>query len=64
MYLIDTNIISELRKGKRCDVRVATWFSKVKDDELHLSVIVLGEIRQGIGRLGKRNPRQAAALQN
>jgi len=63
MYLIDTNIISEVRKGKRCDARVAAWFSKVDDDELYLSVIVLGEIRQGIERLRPRDPRQAAALQ-
>ena len=64
MYLIDTNIISEVRKGSRCDPRVASWFSKVADDELYLSVIVLGEIRQGIERLRQRDPRQAAALQN
>ena len=64
MYLIDTNIISEVRKGRRCDPRVANWFSKVADDELYLSVIVLGEIRQGIERLRQRDPRQAAALQN
>jgi len=64
MYLIDTNIISEVRKGSRCDPRVASWFSKVADDELYLSIIVLGEIRQGIERLRQRDPRQAAALQN
>jgi predicted nucleic acid-binding protein len=63
MYLIDTNIISEVRKGTRCDPRVAGWFSEVTDDELYLSVIVLGEIRQGIERLRPRDPRQAAALQ-
>jgi toxin FitB len=63
MYLIDTNIISEVRKGSRCDPRVASWFSKVADDELYLSIIVLGEIRQGIERLRQRDPHQAA-LQN
>jgi toxin FitB len=63
MYLIDTNIISEVRKGTRCDPRVAGWFSEVTDDELYLSVIVLGEIRQGIERLRPRDPRQASALQ-
>jgi predicted nucleic acid-binding protein len=64
MYLIDTNIISEVRKGSRCDPRVANWYSRVNDDELYLSVIVLGEIRQGIERLRGRDPRQAATLQN
>ena len=63
-YLIDTNIISEIRKGKRCDPRVAAWFDTIDDDELYLSVIVLGEIRQGIERLRARDPRQTAALQN
>jgi predicted nucleic acid-binding protein len=64
MYLIDTNIISEVRRGTRCDPRVAAWCSKVTDDELYLSVIVLGEIRQGIERLRERDPRQATILQN
>ncbi len=63
MYLIDTNIISEVRKGKRCDRRVAAWFSTVEDDELYLSVIVLVEIRQGVERLRARDPRQTAALE-
>lgn len=64
MYLIDTDIISEVRKGRRCDARVASWFSKVTDDELYLSVIVLGEIRRGIERLRPRDSRQATALQS
>ncbi len=63
MYLIDTNIISEIRKGSRCNRRVAAWYSTVQDDQLYLSVIVLGEIRQGIERVRKRDPRQAAALE-
>ncbi len=63
MYLIDTNIISEVRKGRRCHPRVAAWFRRVGDDELFLSVLVVGEIRQGIERLRPRNPRHAAALE-
>ena len=46
-YLIDTNIISELRKGSRCDAAVAAWYAKLSDRELYLSVLVLGEIRWG-----------------
>ena len=63
MYLIDTNIISEVRKGRRCDPRVAAWYRRVRDDELFLSVLVIGEIRQGIERLRSRNPRRAHALE-
>jgi toxin FitB len=63
MYLIDTNIISEVRKGRRCDANVAAWYRATPDDELFLSVLVIGEIRQGIERLRPRNVRQAAALE-
>ncbi len=64
MYLIDTNIISEVRKGRRCDPNVAAWYQTVRDDELFLSALVAGEIRQGIERLRPRNPRQAKALES
>jgi toxin FitB len=63
MYLIDTNIISEVRKGPRCDLRVAAWYQQVRDDDLFLSVLVVGEIRQGLERLRPRNPRRARALE-
>jgi predicted nucleic acid-binding protein len=64
MYLIDTNIISEVRKGRRCNLNVASWYRSASDDELFLSVLVIGEIRQGIERVRPRNARQAAALEN
>ncbi|MGH8012902.1 MAG: PIN domain-containing protein, partial [Candidatus Binataceae bacterium] len=64
MYLIDTDIISEVRKGRRCDPNVAAWYRAVRDDELFLSVLVVGEIRQGIERLKPRNVRHAATLEN
>jgi predicted nucleic acid-binding protein len=63
MYLIDTNIISELHKGSRCDPNVASWFRRTRDDELFLSALGIGEIRQGIERLRPRNPRRAQALE-
>jgi toxin FitB len=64
MYLIDTNIISEVRKGRRCNPNVAAWYRAVREDELFLSVLVVGEIRQGIERLRPRNGRRATALEN
>jgi len=63
MYLIDTNVISEVRKGRRCDPRVSLWYKRIRDDELFLSVLVIGEIRQGIEQLRTRNPHQARALE-
>ena len=60
MYLIDTNVISEVRKGTRCDRNVAAWYGSIRDDELFLSVLVIGEIRQGVER---RDHRQASAIE-
>ena len=62
--LIDTNVLSELRKEKRCDAGVRQWFEDAAEDELFISVLVLGEIRQGIERIRPRDPAQARALEN
>lgn len=62
-YLIDTNIISELRKGSRCDANVRVWWGTVRDEDLFLSVLVLGEIRKGIDRARPRDPAKADALE-
>ena len=63
MYLIDKNVIAEVRKGRRCNPNVAAWYRATRDDELFLSVLVVGEIRQGIERMRPRNVRQATALE-
>jgi predicted nucleic acid-binding protein len=47
MFLLDTVIISELRKRKP-DAGVVAWFSQQEDDHLFLSVVTLGEIERGI----------------
>lgn len=62
-YLLDTNIISEIRKGDRCDPRVATWWSGVAEDEIWLSALVLGEIRKGVELARRRDPQKAEALE-
>lgn len=54
-FLIDTNILSELQKGERADIGVKTWYASCKPDDLYLSVLVVGEIRQGIERLRRRD---------
>lgn len=61
-YLLDTNIVSELRKGARADRNVVAWFERLDSDDLYLSVLVVGEIRRGIERIRRRDPKSAAAL--
>ena len=62
-YLLDTNVVSELRKGTRMDRGVAEWFAAVEPIELHLSVLVMGEIRGGIERVRPRDAVQARSLE-
>ena len=62
-YLIDTNVLSELRKGDRCNSHVSRWFSTVVTDEIFLSVLTIGEIRRGIERIRRRDTRSARTLE-
>lgn len=62
-FLLDTNVVSELRKGSRANARVRAWFAGVEDDEIHLSVLVIGEIRRGVERIRRRDPVQGVALE-
>lgn len=61
-FLLDTNIVSELRRGDRANAGVVKWFDERTPDELCLSVVTVGEIRQGIEQLRGRSRPQAAAL--
>ena len=63
-YLIDTNVISEVRKGASCNPNVAAWFEAIDDDSLYLSVLVLGEIRRGFERSRSKDPSKARALES
>jgi toxin FitB len=60
-YLLDTNVVSELRK-RSPDVNVAEWYDGVRSLELHLSVLTLGEIRIGIERLRRKDAARARSL--
>ena len=60
---MDTNVISEVRKGPRCHPAVAVWWSGVEDVDLFLSVLTLGEIRKGVEGVRPRDPAKAAALE-
>jgi len=63
MFLIDTNIISEVRKAEPCDPNVAAWYAGVDDSDLYLSVLVTGEIRKGIELSRSRDRQKSEALQ-
>lgn len=60
--LMDTNVVRELRKGRRADLAVLAWIDGQPDEGLFLSVATFGEIRMGIERLRSRDPAQAAVL--
>jgi predicted nucleic acid-binding protein len=62
-YLLDTNIISEVRKGERCDRNVAAWYDSIEGVGIYLSVLVLGEVRKGVERARRSDPAQARALE-
>ena len=62
-FLIDTNILSEVQNGERTDPRVRAWYDSVDSRDLYLSVLVLGEVRQGIDRLRRRDSAQAERLE-
>lgn len=62
-YLVDTNVVSELRKGHRCDPGVAAWFAEISASDIYLSALTVGEIRKGIESIRRRDERTAEALE-
>jgi predicted nucleic acid-binding protein len=62
-YLLDTNVLSELRKGSRANPQVLSWFETVEESELFISVLALGEIRAGIERVRSNDLIQARTLE-
>lgn len=61
-FLLDTNILSELREVQ-ADPMVRGWFASVSGVDLYISVLVIGEVRQGIERLRRRDGQQAAVYE-
>lgn len=61
-YLLDTNILSELRK-RRPDPRVTDWFDMTPKAELYLSCLTVSEIRRGIERLRRKDEVQAKGIE-
>lgn len=61
-YLLDTNVVSELRKAAP-HPRVEHWHARHAHADVYLSALVIGEIRRGIDRLRPRDPKQADVLE-
>jgi toxin FitB len=59
-YLLDTNVLSETRKRQPAE-GVIEWITATPPERLHVSVLTLGEIEQGIARIRGRGDRQQAA---
>lgn len=54
MYLVDTNVISEARKGKRANRGVQNFFQASDTTELYVAVQTIGEIRRGLENIRHR----------
>ena len=64
MFLLDTNVISEVRKGRRSDSNVSNWYAGVGESQLYISSLTIGEIRKGIELARRRRDvDQAEALE-
>jgi toxin FitB len=62
-FLLDTNVVSELRKKRRNEPKVQSWLSSVYSEDLFISVIVIGEIRRGIEKVRPTDPVFASQLE-
>ena len=62
MYLLDTNVVSELRKAARADRRVVAWAEQTDILHMHISVVSILEIRLGILSLQRKDTAQAEIL--
>ncbi len=62
MYLLDTNVVSELRKPKPHRA-VLAWFAGLEDMQLHLSAVTIGEIQVGIELTREQDEAKAAEIE-
>jgi toxin FitB len=62
MYILDTNVVSELRKGKKADRNVRVWAQTLPAASLYLSVVSILELEMGILLVERRDPKQGGIL--
>lgn len=64
MYLLDTNVVSELRKGARANPGVTAFFANLSAEDIYLSVQTIGELRRGVENIrGRGDQKQADRLE-
>lgn len=63
MFLLDSNVVSELRSNKRCDPRVRRWQENATLANCWISVVTLLEIRRGIGQIERKDAEFAGILE-
>ncbi|CDZ61478.1 type II toxin-antitoxin system VapC family toxin [Neorhizobium galegae] len=61
MYLLDTNVVSEMRR-ERPHGAVSAWMTSIDASSLYMSAVVVGEIQIGIERTAASNPERAVEL--
>jgi toxin FitB len=61
-YLLDTNIISEIHKPKPHGAVVA-WFEDLREEQIYLSAVTLGELQEGIERTRRQDVAKASAIE-
>ena len=62
MYLLDTNVVSELRRP-RPHGRVVAWLESVPDADLHLSAVTIGELQAGVELTRMNDPAKAGGIE-
>ena len=64
MYVLDANVVSEIRKikGGRADANVAVWAGAVRLEQLYISAITIQEIETGVLLIGRRDPISGTVL--
>src|SRR5258705_5177785 len=62
MYLLDTNVVSELRLA-RLHGAVLAWLQSARDEDLHISAVTIGEIQSGIEITREQDQAKAAAIE-
>lgn len=63
MYLLDTNVVSELRK-RRPHGGILAWIERVPNEELHLSAVTLGELQAGVELTREQDSSKAAEIES
>ena len=61
-YLLDTNVVSEVRKHKPHGAVVA-WLADLRDDQVFLSAVTMGELQAGIELTRRQNPEKATEIE-